>query len=112
LQGASKVRENLNLDARPVALLATNVLGDSLTLGRQRISATMADWIVGAIDYFARHPEAQLVVRVHPGELLTHGTSMVDVINAKFPQLPDNIRLILWCIPPRLEWKWLWPACP
>lgn len=95
LQGASKVRENLNLDARPVALLATNVLGDSLTLGRQRISATMADWIVGAIDYFARHPEAQLVVRVHPGELLTHGTSMVDVINAKFPQLPDNIRLIL-----------------
>ncbi len=95
LQGASQVRESLNLDNRPVALLATNVLGDSLTLGRQRISATMADWIVGTIAYFTRHPEAQLVVRVHPGELLTHGTSMVDVINANFPQLPENIHIIL-----------------
>ncbi|MEL7645252.1 MAG: hypothetical protein AAGU04_03145 [Anaerolineaceae bacterium] len=95
LQGASQVRETLGLDQRPVALLATNVLGDSLTLGRQRISATMADWIVGAIAFFTRHPEAQLVVRVHPGELLTHGTSMVEVINAKFPQLPENIHIIL-----------------
>jgi hypothetical protein len=95
LQGAREVRAKLGLDQRPVALLATNVLGDSLTLGRQRISATMADWIVGTLAYFTRHPEAQLLVRVHPGELLTHGTSMVDVINANFPRLPENIHIIL-----------------
>jgi len=95
LQGAREVREKLGLDGRPVALLATNVLGDSLTLGRQRISATMAEWIVGTLAYYTRHPEAQLVVRVHPGELLTHGTSMVEVINAKFPRLPENIHIIL-----------------
>ncbi len=95
LQGAREVRAKLGLDQHPVALLATNVLGDSLTLGRQRISASMADWIVGTLAYFTRHPEAQLLVRVHPGELLTHGTSMVDVINANFPRLPENIHIIL-----------------
>ena len=95
LQGAREVRAKLGLDQRPVALLATNVLGDSLTLGRQRISATMADWIVGTLAYYTRHPEAQLLVRVHPGELLTHGTSMVEVINANFPRLPENIHIIL-----------------
>ncbi len=88
------MRESLKLDERPLALLATNVLGDSLTLGRQRISPTMADMIVGTIRYFVRHPEMQLVIRIHPGELKTHGTSMVDVINENFAELPENVRVI------------------
>jgi hypothetical protein len=94
-EGAQKVRTELHLDVRPVALLATNVLGDSLTLGRQRISASMAEWILGTVGYFVEHPQDQLVIRIHPGELLTHGTSMAAVIQAAFPQLPENIHLIL-----------------
>jgi len=94
VKGGASVRESLNLDARPLALLATNVLGDSLTLGRQRITETMAEMIVGTIDYFIQHPGLQLVVRVHPGELKTHGTSMIDVINQAYPQLPENIHVI------------------
>jgi hypothetical protein len=94
-EGAQKVRAELHLDARPVALLATNVLGDSLTLGRQRFSASMAEWILGTVRYFVEHPQDQLVIRIHPGELLTHGTSMAAVIQAAFPQLPENIHLIL-----------------
>jgi hypothetical protein len=34
-EGGEKARAALGLDERPVVLLATNVLGDSLTLGRQ-----------------------------------------------------------------------------
>jgi hypothetical protein len=94
VKGGASVRESLNLDTRPLALLATNVLGDSLTLGRQRITETMAEMIVKTIGYFARHPELQLVVRVHPGELKTHGTSMIDVINQAYPQLPENIHIV------------------
>lgn len=94
VQGASSVRLALNLDERPMALLATNVLGDSLTLGRQQISETMADWIVGTIRYFSSRNDFQLVIRVHPGELLTHGTSMTQVIRYTFPQLPENIHLL------------------
>lgn len=93
-RGGSEVRKSLGLDDRPVALLATNVLGDSLTLGRQRISETMAEMIVGTIRWFVGHPEAQLVIRVHPGELKTHGTSMVEVIEKNFPTLPEHIHVV------------------
>ena len=93
-RGASEARQALGLDERPVALLATNVLGDSLTLGRQRISGTMAEMIVGTIRWFLGHPEAQLVIRVHPGELKTHGTSMVEVIERNFPELPEHIHVV------------------
>ncbi len=93
-RGGSEVRQALGLDERPVALLATNVLGDSLTLGRQRISGTMAEMIVGTIRWFLGHPEVQLVIRVHPGELKTHGTSMVDVIEKNFPKLPEHIHVV------------------
>ncbi len=92
--GSSEVRRALGLDDRPVALLATNVLGDSLTLGRQRISDTMADMIIGTIRWFLGHPEVQLVIRVHPGELKTHGTSMVEVIERNFPDLPEHIHVV------------------
>jgi hypothetical protein len=94
VKGGASVREGLKLDARPLALLATNVLGDSLTLGRQRITQTMAEMIVKTIGYFNHHPELQLVVRVHPGELKTHGTSMIDVINEAYAELPENIHII------------------
>ncbi len=93
-QGSNEVKQALNLDDRPVTLLATNVLGDSLTLGREKITNSMADWIVKTIAWFTTHPEVQLVVRVHPGELLTHGTSMVQVIQDNFAALPENIHII------------------
>ena len=92
--GGSQVAAQLGLDDRPVVLLATNVLGDSLTLGRQVFSENMADWIEKTLDYFANRSDIQLVIRVHPGEMLTHGPSMVDVVNQKFPQLPENIHLV------------------
>jgi len=93
-KGGEQVRAALGLDQRPIVLLATNVLGDSLTLGRRVFSQTMADWIARSVQYFTGCPEAQLVVRVHPGEVLTHGPSMVDVVHQALPELPPNIRLI------------------
>jgi len=93
-QGAGKARAALGLDERPVVLLATNVLGDSLTLGRQVFSKSMAEWISRTVQYFAGRPEIQLVIRVHPGEVLTHGVSMVDVVHQVLPKLPEHIHLI------------------
>ena len=54
----------------------------------------MADWIERSVEYFAKRKDVQLVVRVHPGEMLTHGPSMVDVVNKLMPQLPEHIHLI------------------
>jgi hypothetical protein len=93
-EGGQKARETLGLDQRPLVLLATNVLGDSLTLGRQVFSQTMAQWIARTVQYFAGRPEVQLVVRIHPGEVLTHGQSMVEVVRQVLPRLPEHIHLI------------------
>ncbi len=94
-KGVAEARKSLGLDdERPVVLLATNVLGDSLTLGREVFTHTMEEWIVRTLQYFAGKPNAQLVIRVHPGEVLTHGQSMVDVIEHVLPDLPEHIHLI------------------
>jgi hypothetical protein len=93
-QGGSQARHALGLDDRPLVLLATNVLGDSLTLGRQVFSQSMAEWISRTVQYFAGRTDAQLVIRIHPGEQLTHGQSMVDVVRQVLPRLPEHIHLI------------------
>jgi hypothetical protein len=93
-EGGDKARAALGLDKRPVVLLATNVLGDSLTLGRQIFSQSMAEWISRTVQYFTGRPDIQFVVRVHPGEVLTHGLSMAQVVRQVLPKLPEHIRLI------------------
>lgn len=93
-QGGEQARAALGLDGRPLVLLATNVLGDSLTLGRNIFSRSMAEWISRTVQYFAGRPDVQLVIRVHPGEVLTHGPSMTSVVHEVLPRLPEHIRLI------------------
>ncbi len=92
--GGNRVRETLGLDERPVALLATNVLGDSLTLGRNAFASSMAEWITKTVQYFAERDDVQLVVRVHPGERLMKGPSMLNVIERAVPERPIHIRVI------------------
>ena len=93
-QGVEIARKELGLDERPVVLLATNVLGDSLTLGREIFSQSMEEWLERTLQYFAGKSESQLVIRIHPGEVLIHGQSMVDVINRVLPSLPEHIHVI------------------
>jgi hypothetical protein len=92
--GGEQLRETLGLDERPVALLATNVLGDSLTLGRNAFASSMAEWIEKTVQYFAKREDVQLVVRVHPGERLMKGPSMLGVIERAVPERPAHIRVI------------------
>ena len=92
--GGEKLRADLGLDARPVVLLATNVLGDSLTLGRNIFTASMAEWIEKTVQYFAGRADVQLVVRVHPGERLMKGPSMLGVIARAVPERPEHLHVI------------------
>lgn len=93
-QGGEQVRQTLSLDERPVAVLAANVIGDSLTLGRQVFSRDMTEWLQRTLRNFAQRPQAQLVVRVHPGERYTKGPSVADVVRQTLTDLPENIRLV------------------
>jgi hypothetical protein len=93
--GGGLARSSLGLDQRPVVLLATNVIGDSLTLGRQVFSDSMTEWLARTVQYFARHPGVQLVVRIHPGELVTKGPSVAGIVHQALPEgLPGNICLV------------------
>jgi hypothetical protein len=92
--GGDRTRYALGLDVRPVVLLPTNVLGDSATLGLTHFTHTMAEWVERTVLFFANRPEVQLVVRIHPGETLTVGPSVADVIHKVLPDLPSHIRLI------------------
>ncbi len=94
-QGAQAARHALQLDPeRPLALLCTNVVGDSLALGRQLFTEGMADWLAKTARFFAARPEAQLVVRVHPGELKGAGHPSTEIVSAVLPQLPDHVRVV------------------
>jgi hypothetical protein len=92
--GAAGLRTRLGLDNRPVVLLATNVLGDSLTLGRNLFSPSMEVWIEKTVRYFASRPDVQLIIRVHPGERLIRGPSMMGVIERAAPDRPEHIHTI------------------
>ena len=92
--GGAQVRQALGLDQRPVVLLATNVIGDSLTLGRQVFSDSMTEWLERTVQYFASRSDVQLVVRIHPGELITKGPSVADVVHKSLPSIPRHIHLV------------------
>jgi hypothetical protein len=93
-QGGEQARAALGLDDRPLVLLAANVIGDSLTLGRQVFSSSMTEWLQRTVQHFAGLPSMQLVVRIHPGERYTKGPSVADVVRQALPDLPENIRLV------------------
>jgi len=102
-QGANETRNTLHLDSRPVVMLAANVLGDSLTLGRDLFADSMTEWITKTVRFFANRPEAsaersrsvQMVIRVHPGEtLVPKAKSMGQVVREALPSLPDHIHVI------------------
>jgi len=94
-QGADSTRSRLGLDARPVVLLAANVLGDSLTLGRNAFAASMSEWMTRTVRFFAERPGVQLLIRVHPGEtLVPKARSMGQVAKEAVPELPAHIHII------------------
>ncbi len=94
-RGGEKARKEMKLDERPIVLLATNVVGDSLTLGRQVYTRTMTEWLLRTVQYFSGRSDVQLIIRVHPGEmLLKGGISISDVIHSEQSRLPEHIRLI------------------
>lgn len=55
-------------DPRPLVLVGTNVVGDSVTLGRNTIFADQLEWIDATLDWVRKQENVKLVVRVHPEE--------------------------------------------
>jgi hypothetical protein len=94
-QGAEATRRMLGLDERPVVMLAANVLGDSLTLGRNVFAESMSEWMTRTVQFFAERRDVQVVIRVHPGEtLVPKARSMGQVARDALPEMPAHIHII------------------
>jgi hypothetical protein len=93
-EGAAQVRAKLSLDQRPLVVLAANVIGDSLTLGRAAFTADMTTWLRRTLAYFAKRPDLQFVLRVHPGERNLDGPSVAELVSKELPQLPAHMRVV------------------
>jgi hypothetical protein len=95
VRGEEAVRRELAINPeQPTFLLCTNVVGDSLALKRQIFTEGMADWLAKSVKALAAEGAANLIVRVHPGELLGAGHPSLDIVQETLPELPPHVRLI------------------
>jgi len=83
--------------SKPCIGLLTNVVWDAQLHYPANAFPNMLEWIIETIRYFARRPELQLVIRVHPAEI--RGTvrsrqRVAEEIAHAFPELPRNVFVI------------------
>ena len=98
--GTRAAAEALDLDLkRPVVLLCTNVMGDSLAIDREIFTEGMGDWLSETVRHFANNANAQLVVRIHPGEIVGAGHPSAEIVESVLPMLPEHVSVV----PPESE---------
>lgn len=94
----SEALASLNLDpARPAYALFANVAWDARLHYRSSAYGDMRDWAVDTVRWFAARRDRQLIIRCHPGEVLSspRAQDRLDLaIKADFPTLPENVRLV------------------
>lgn len=94
-EGSQAAQRELGLQAdKPIALLCTNVVGDSLALGRQIYTAGMADWLAKTVQHFAKRSDVQIIVRAHPGEMLGAGHPSVEIVREAIPEMPPHVIVV------------------
>ncbi|WP_026776862.1 hypothetical protein [Polaribacter sp. Hel_I_88] len=81
-------------DDKPIYTLFTNVLWDAASAQREIAFNNPVEWVIETIEWFNKHPEKQLIVKIHPAEVVI-GTNMpfYDII-VKRVELNKNIRVI------------------
>jgi hypothetical protein len=93
----SKIREALGLDERPIISVYTNILWDAQLYYRFNVFSNMLEWLFETIRYYARRPDLQLVIRLHPAEApggLPTNQPLAPELDRAFPTLPENVRVV------------------
>lgn len=95
---AAKLLKELQIaPTRPVVGLLTNVMWDAQLHFRANAFASMLDWLLFTIDHFSRRPDVELIIRVHPAEVLGTVKSRQRVeeeIRSRWRELPANIHVV------------------
>ena len=98
IEDVDVIGRELGIDfTKPCVGLLTNVIWDAQIHYPANAFKSMVDWVIQTIAYFARRPELQLVVRIHPAEVrgtLKSRQAMLHEIRAAFPELPKNVFVV------------------
>ena len=70
-------------------------LWDAASAQREIVFTDPITWIIDTINWFAEHPELQLVVKIHPAEVVI-GTNQpfASIIKDRIANLPANVRVV------------------
>ena len=81
-----------------LAVLFTNLTWDSAVLGKEVAFPGIHEWLFAAVDTFARRPNDQLLIRVHPAEVKLPGKQTREPLGGYLRQdyrdLPPNVRIV------------------
>ncbi len=92
------IEQNLSIDfTKPTIGLLTNVIWDAQLHYPRNVFPDMITWLKETIRYFEKRQDIQLLIRIHPAEILNGNPSrqkVMDIINEEIPSLPDNIFII------------------
>ncbi|MFH1171405.1 MAG: hypothetical protein V1778_02615 [bacterium] len=94
-----KIREELGIpNSVTPDILFTNLQWDSAMIDCDIAFESQLDWIATTIEFYARHHDRTLLIRIHPAEInppfLESQDKIEDSIRARFPNLPHNVILI------------------
>jgi hypothetical protein len=94
----SAIEKELGIDfSKPTIGLLTNVMWDAQLHYPANAFKDMLEWITATIGYFAKRPDLQLLIRVHPAEItgtLPSRQPILAEIRKAFPALPANIFVV------------------
>ena len=84
---------NRGLDVkRETAVLFSNVVWDARLHFKENTYKTMEQWLIDTVDAFKAMPERNLVIRTHPGEVVSHSKSRERLRDLEIlKNLPANI---------------------
>lgn len=83
-------------DYRKTYVLFPNVPWDAALLDANVGFKDMFDWLSTSIDNMEETPDKQLLIKVHPSEVLVMQSkkTVLDYINKNYKKLPSNVKLI------------------
>jgi hypothetical protein len=97
-QDPAEIGRRAGIDpSRPVIGLLTNVSWDAQLHYPANAFPNMLEWLVQTCDYFARRPELQLLIRVHPAEISGFPPSrqpLLGELRKRMPALPRNVIVV------------------
>jgi len=83
--------------SKPCVGMLTNVMWDAQLHYPANAFPNMLEWVLQTIDYFSKRPELQLLIRIHPAEILGVLPSrqpIMEEIRTAYPELPKNVFII------------------